>query len=210
MYTQGTNSIAIGNNAGKSNQGDYSIAIGYGAGNTNQLANSIVLNASGVILNTATQSAFYVNPIRVSTATTNVLVYSATSREITYNTSKTFVIDHPEDKDKYLVHACLEGPEAGVYYRGEGRIETDSYLTEITLPSYVKNIATNFTIQITPIGRNSSLYTSSRLDEDLGTFVVFGKPGEFFWHVHGKRCSIVVEPLKNQVSVKGTGPYKWI
>ena len=35
-----------------------------------------------------------------------------------------------EDKDKYLVHACLEGPEAGVYYRGKDIIQDNEY-TEI-------------------------------------------------------------------------------
>jgi len=40
--------------------------------------------------------------------------------------SKTFVREHPLNKDKYLVHACLEGPEAGVYYRGE-RLITHSF-----------------------------------------------------------------------------------
>ena len=29
--------------------------------------------------------------------------------------SKSFIIDHPTDPSKYLVHVCLEGPEAGVY-----------------------------------------------------------------------------------------------
>ena len=36
--------------------------------------------------------------------------------------AKTFVIDHPDDENKYLVHVCLEGPEAGVYYRGKAEV----------------------------------------------------------------------------------------
>ena len=36
--------------------------------------------------------------------------------------TKTFIIDHPIDKNKYLVHGCLEGPEFGVYYRGKSEI----------------------------------------------------------------------------------------
>ena len=28
---------------------------------------------------------------------------------------KTFIIEHPQDTEKYLIHACLEGPEVGVY-----------------------------------------------------------------------------------------------
>ena len=41
-------------------------------------------------------------------------------------------------------------------------------------------------------------------------FTVYGKNSEFFWSVYGKRNSIIVEPLKKDVEVKGNGPYKWI
>jgi hypothetical protein len=38
---------------------------------------------------------------------------------------KTFIIEHPIDTSKYLIHACLEGPEAGVYYRGKATIDNN-------------------------------------------------------------------------------------
>jgi hypothetical protein len=41
-------------------------------------------------------------------------------------------------------------------------------------------------------------------------FTVYGDNCEFFWVVHGKRSNIEVEPLKNSVTVKGDGPYKYI
>jgi len=50
-------------------------------------------------------------------------------------------------ENKYLSHACLEGPEDGVYYRGEGKIENKS--VEISLPDYVDALAHNFTVQLT-------------------------------------------------------------
>jgi hypothetical protein len=136
-------------------------------------------------------------------------VYDTTTFEVSYATSgtKTFVIDHPFSPDKYLVHACLEGPEAGVYYRGKGIIQEREI--EITLPSYVKHIATDFSVQITAVNSNNIFYTSE-VDEETGAFKVFGKPGIFFWHVYGKRQTIEVEPLKSEVNVKGTGPYKWL
>jgi hypothetical protein len=78
---QGSVGIAIGNEAGFSNQSVNSIAIGREAGYTNLGTNSmaignqaerdsnghtgtIVLNASGVVLNSHESNAFYVNPIR--------------------------------------------------------------------------------------------------------------------------------------------------
>jgi hypothetical protein len=48
--------------------------------------------------------------------------------------TKNFRIHHPLNEEKDLVHACLEGPENGVFYRGEG--VTDGGWAEITLPDY--------------------------------------------------------------------------
>ena len=223
---QGTYAIAIGKDAGFSNQGECAIAIGHLAGRSNQgahsiaigrdawstYARSIVLNASQNGLSSQQADRCYIKPIRpdaVDPTTTQILTYNSTTCEVFMNTSKTFVIDHPQDKDKYLVHACLEGPEAGVYYRGEGRIEAESACTEIVLPEYVKDLATDFTIQLTPVGSNNSLY-ATRVDQETGVFKVYGHSGEFFWHVYGKRQSIEVEPLKSSVELKGSGPYTWI
>ena len=123
--------------------------------------------------------------------------------------SKTFVIDHPIDKTKYLVHACLEGPEAGVYYRGKGEINNNNNYVDICLPYYVEQLATDFTIQITPIGSNIvNIYSVSEVENNK--FTVFGKNGRFFWHVYGKRIDIMVEPTKDSVVLNGNGPYKWI
>jgi len=49
-------------------------------------------------------------------------------------TSKNFEIDHPTKSNKTLTHSCLEGPEAGVYYRGEAQLK-DGAIT-IVLPEY--------------------------------------------------------------------------
>jgi hypothetical protein len=48
--------------------------------------------------------------------------------------TKTFVVPHPSDETKELIHACLEGPENGVYYRGE--VTTTNGTAEIVLPDY--------------------------------------------------------------------------
>jgi len=128
-----------------------------------------------------------------------------------YNTSatKTFVIDHPHDKSKYLVHGCLEGPEAGVYYRGKDEIRDEESVT-VELPDYVKNMATELTIQITPIYDGKTIKTFNVSEVEDNKFTVYGPNGKFYWIVHGKRLSIQVEPLKKEVNVKGDGPYRWI
>jgi hypothetical protein len=97
---QGANSISIGGNAAQANQAGESVAIGFAAGQTNQgtgaiaigtfagqnsqAANSIALNAAGSTspLNPTT-SGLFVNPIRNTTATSNVLYYNPTTKEVT-------------------------------------------------------------------------------------------------------------------------------
>ena len=124
--------------------------------------------------------------------------------------NKSFIIDHPLHPEKYLVHACLEGPEAGVYYRGKGEISNDESVT-VQLPDYVSNLANTFTIQVT------SIYSKERSEPNVlqvsdvenNEFIVYGKNGKFFWTVFGLRHDILVEPYKNSINVNGDGPYKW-
>ena len=201
---QATNAIAIGVLAGATGQGSNSIAIGRNAGLSNQPANTIILNAEGTALNGITASSSYIAPIRNITQT-NVLGYDTTNKEITY-WAKTFVIDHPLDNNKYLVHSCLEGPEAGVYYRGSGIIQNNEFV-EIKLPPYIKSFY-DFTIQITP--KSNTFFYTSDVDINSSSFNVYGKNGSFFWLVHATRNLIDIEPYKNDYNLKGNGPYKWI
>jgi hypothetical protein len=123
--------------------------------------------------------------------------------------AKSFIIDHPlYPNDKYLIHMCLEGPEAGVYYRGKGVVLEKECVIE--LPNYVDELATDFTVYITGIYTGSGINTySSSLVKD-GKFTVYSnKNGEFNWCVYGKRkdCIFNVEPRKSDVNVYGSGPY---
>jgi hypothetical protein len=177
-----------------------------------QTTNLASVSGSTAMVGTGTVSGG-VKPI-LDTNYSQVFYYSANSGVtgyFVYNTgAKTFVIDHPKDKNKYLVHACLEGPEAGVYYRGKSEITNDEYV-EIDLPDYVCELAYNFTIQITPIykkGRATPIFSTSEIENNK--FTVYGTNGAFFWFVQGERNQIDVEPYKSDVEVKGDGPYKWI
>ena len=127
---------------------------------------------------------------------------------------KTFVIDHPIHPNKYLVHACLEGPESGVYYRGKGEIVNGTSV-EVQLPAYVGALCpgADFTVQLTPIYdgtiRASMLY-ASEVDPATNSFRVYGENGRFNWLVHGKRFDIEVEPNKADVNKHGDGPYTYL
>jgi predicted nucleic-acid-binding Zn-ribbon protein len=133
-------------------------------------------------------------------------------------TNKSFVIDHPTDHNKYLVHVCLEGPEAGVYYRGEGYTELydkqhNKFYTIVHLPTYVDKFATNFTVQITPIAKNiADKYPNtitSKVDNNM-FYVSSDVECGFYWTVFGMRNSIVVEPKKGERNLKAFGPYTYL
>lgn len=121
---------------------------------------------------------------------------------------KTFIIEHPTNENKYLVHACLEGPEAGVYYRGKGEIKNNESV-EVTLPHYVDKFAYDFTVQVTPIYGNK-IVTLNASEVENNVFKVYGENAKFHWVVYGSRQEVNVEPNKADVNVKGDGPYLYI
>lgn len=209
---QQQSAVAIGSYAGNYSQGESAIAIGNYAGETNQAANSIVISASASTLpgSGQTASALFIEPIRNLTAGLNGLQYNPSSGEVSYASSKTFIIQHPEVESKWLVHACLEGPENGVFYRGKNTL--NGYGSKlIFLPSYASKIASNWTIQVTPIYPLKSVSVSEVKDN---YFTVFGDKEaglqSFFWVAHGERHALQTEVDKNTVEVKGTYPYNFI
>jgi hypothetical protein len=123
---------------------------------------------------------------------------------------KPFIIDHPLDNSKYLVHACLEGPEVGVYYRGKATIDNNASVI-IKLPDYVKPLATNLSVQVTPIyskdNKLKNVYETSEIENNQ--FTVYGKNGSFYWTVYGTKDEIHVEVNKSEINVQRNGPYTW-
>jgi hypothetical protein len=112
-----------------------------------------------------------------------------------------------------LVHACLEGPESGVYYRGKGEI-VNGACVEICLPEYFGTLckdADDATVQITHIYDGKvKVFSASEVNLETNTFTVYGENGRFNWLVHGKRENIRVEYNKSSTKVGGDGPYKYI
>jgi hypothetical protein len=87
--SQGLNAVAVGAGAGYTGQGINAVAIGIQAGYTNQGANSIILNATGATLNQTTANTFTVAPIRNISATSGVLQYNDSTKEVSYSNSVT-------------------------------------------------------------------------------------------------------------------------
>ena len=61
---QGDKAVAVGASAGQLDQGAGAVALGFGAGQNLQAANSIVINATGSVLQNTTASSFVVKPVR--------------------------------------------------------------------------------------------------------------------------------------------------
>ena len=102
-------------------------------------------------------------------------------------TSKSFLIDHPTQTGKKLMHACIEGPENGVYYRGR------SQETGIEAPEYWSGLVdvNSMTVDVTPIGPNQSIYVE-RIDDngDICVGSNTAEPLNYFYVVYGERKDI--------------------
>ena len=112
---------------------------------------------------------------------------------------KPFDLKHPTKGDGHrLRYACIEGPEAGVYYRG--RLKESNV---IELPYYWKDLVheDSITVQLQPIGSNQNLV----IQEFNNEFIVIAEDStntdlvtglstiDCFYHVYGER--IDVNPL---------------
>ena len=129
---------------------------------------------------------------------------------------KTFVIPHPVDPDRYLIHACLEGPEAAVFYRGEATLDISGKGT-VTLPDYFDALTVpgSATVQVTQIldSEDSPLAAVGATRVKDGQFTVRGFPqSAVSWRVEATRrdCTIEVEPLRKDTKIRGSGPYTWV
>ena len=107
---------------------------------------------------------------------------------------KAFDIKHPLKEEWRLRHACIEGPEAGVYYRG--RLKGSNI---IELPSYWKGLVDKdtITVQLQSIGKHQNLVVESFNNEYV--IIEIGANQDFltgeilidcFYHVYAERKDV--------------------
>jgi hypothetical protein len=131
---------------------------------------------------------------------------------------KNFTIQHPIYPGKYLVHACLEGATADVYYRGRTEIQIAREFVNIKLPDYYCHIVEpeSSTIQLTPIGKPFAQLGGEIFErENIIRVYSDGRYNShipFYWEIKGKRkgTDFKVEPEKDEVEVKQWGPYTYM
>lgn len=133
---------------------------------------------------------------------------------------KTFVIDHPVDADKFLVHACIEGPEAAVIYRGESRLVNG--WVQIDLPDYFEALCAEEgrSVQLTCIADDpqdewcpvlhATYPKAGKFWVGLGSGMVINDQ-RFWWEVKAVRRDVgmTVEPSRSAIEVLGEGPYTY-
>jgi hypothetical protein len=130
--------------------------------------------------------------------------------------SKAFIINHPSDRKKYLVHACLEGPENGVYYRGKAQLEEDGTAI-VFLPDYFEDLTKKEgrSVQLTAAATHRLSSPLSATEPANGQFMVVGdskSKQSFWWEVKAVRKDLpplLVEPDRDEVDVFGDGPYRY-
>jgi hypothetical protein len=128
---------------------------------------------------------------------------------------KQFVIDHPLDpENRSLTHACIEGPEAGVYYRGSGRL--DDGRAEIELPEYFEALThtEDRTVMLTAMCEHDEpVAVLAASPVRRGRFVVRAADGSnprqrFHWEVKAVRADVdrlEVESVKRSRKLAAVG-----
>src|SRR5262249_51656211 len=72
--------------------------------------------------------------------------------------NKSFVEPHPSDPNKMVADVALEGPEAGTYFRGSGRIVDGIATIQVPEDFRIVTDEKGLTIQVTPIGEPSTIW----------------------------------------------------
>lgn len=214
LTNQGSNCIQIGLRTNIDttihSQTSNCIAIGINAGaGTTQLQNTICL---GAFTPTSTQNSCYINPIRqdFGAPSPGVLSYDTTTGEVFQDIGKTFVIDHPSKENKYLVYACLESNDSGVFYKGQSEIKGDRFgEIEIFIPDYIKPIATNFMIFVSSRQKDRKIIASPVINNEK--FKIIGHPCIFDWIIYGTRHTTFESVVdKKSKKIGGEGPYTFL
>ena len=101
---------------------------------------------------------------------------------------KAFDMPHPTKGEGHrLSHACIEGPEIGVYYRGRVRNENT-----IELPSYWKGLVheDSISVQLQPIGTHQDIIVEKWDEDKVYLSSKDGMPIDCFYHIYAERKDV--------------------
>ncbi|MGH9838921.1 MAG: hypothetical protein ACREEM_09065 [Blastocatellia bacterium] len=72
--------------------------------------------------------------------------------------NKNFVEPHPTDPNKMIAYVSLEGPEAGTYFRGSGRIVNGVATIQVPEDFRLVSDEKGLTVQVTPVGKPATIW----------------------------------------------------
>lgn len=174
QYKQETRSISIGYLAGQTNQGENAIAIGTLAGQNYQNPRSIILNATGSVLNSNGTDRTFVAPIRSSYNNT-LVQYNTTTNEITTNPNPFDSIGNLDLSNNNIykvstinnINNITIDPSDNLIINGTTNLNPTSNILISTNPYGLSLINTN--TKIYPNSANFSTYPGYYTNLELGT-----------------------------------------
>ena len=97
---------------------------------------------------------------------------------------KLFDMPHPSEAGRRLAHACIEGPEVSVFYRGRCRNSK-----EIVFPSYWKDLVhiNSISVQLQPIGAHQDIIVKRWDDKKVYLQANGAMPIDCFYHIYAER-----------------------
>ena len=103
---------------------------------------------------------------------------------------KLFDMEHPSEEGRRLAHACIEGPEVSVFYRGRCRNSK-----EIVFPSYWKDLVhiNSISVQLQPVGAHQDIIVKRWDDKKVYLQANGAMPIDCFYHIYAERKD--VKPL---------------
>jgi hypothetical protein len=191
---------------------------------------------------TATDDAYLTFALNTNTAgTIQALVITMTtsnnqSKSITYTildstgttpysavgnsqSPKTFIIDHPIDPSRYLVHAGIEGPANRVFYRGKTTLKHGQAF--VTLPDYFEELTLErgravFLQNMSGFDKVAvKTQDGQRIKDGVLHIISQDKHSQstVSWEVSAIRKDVpelIVAPRVDEVEVLGVGPYRYV
>lgn len=193
----------------------YTEGLLMGGGISGQFGSSAVISGFDVRYG---QRPFVLSYAGTGNDPNDIQIHAINPQDQTQSVFKTFIIDHPADSGRHLVHAALEGPEGAVFYRGSARLEAGR--AHIELPAYFEALTRTEgrTIQLTNVDGFDRLAVQTQAGARIvdGAFLVVSENPQsqqrFDWEVKAVRAdgpALVVEPLKGSIHIAGSGPYTY-
>ena len=164
---QGAGCVAIGKNSGRYAQGASSVALGNSAGVNNQHANSIIINATGLTVDSITPSACYIAPIKdISGVILNSipLYYNTITKEVHSRALTGFML-----KSNLIAQTISNNTDTAVLFPDIIRSVGDIGLT-YNAGTFTNNTGTTLTLLVNATVTFASNSTGARVSYILHSF----------------------------------------